>query len=336
MKFIDEATINIYAGDGGNGIASFRREKYEPMGGPNGGDGGNGGSIYFESNENINTLIDFRFVKNYRAKKGENGKSSECYGAAGEDLIIKVPAGTVITEKQTGKIIADLKLHGEKIIVAKGGKGGLGNVHFKSSVNRTPRQFTQGEPGEEFEIYLELKVLADVGLLGMPNAGKSSLIRFLSAAKPKVADYPFTTLQPNLGVVKIDIQRSFVMADIPGLIEGAADGYGLGHQFLRHLSRTKLLLHILDIAPYDESIEPALEAKAIIKELNKYSEELIKKERWLVLNKIDLTNNVDIIKKNIIKKLNWTGKIFCISAINGKGCKELKYEIMKQIESQKK
>ena len=335
MKFIDEATINIYAGDGGNGIASFRREKYEPMGGPNGGDGGNGGSIYIESDENINTLIDFRFVKNYRAKKGENGKSSERYGAAGEDLIIKVPAGTVITKKQTGKIIADLKLHGEKIILAKGGKGGLGNVHFKSSVNRTPRQFTQGEPGEEFEIYLELKVLADVGLLGMPNAGKSSLIRFLSAAKPKVANYPFTTLQPNLGVVKIDIQRSFVMADIPGLIEGAADGHGLGHQFLRHLSRTKLLLHILDIAPYDESIEPALEAKAIIKELNKYSEELIKKERWLVLNKIDLTNNVDIIKKNIIKKLNWTGKIFCISAINGKGCKELKYEIMKQIESQK-
>ena len=335
MKFIDEATINIYAGDGGNGIASFRREKYEPMGGPNGGDGGNGGSIYFESNENINTLIDFRFVKNYRAKKGENGKSSECYGAAGEDLIIKVPAGTVITEKQTGKIIADLKLHGEKIIVAKGGKGGLGNVHFKSSVNRTPRQFTQGEPGEEFEIYLELKVLADVGLLGMPNAGKSSLIRFLSAAKPKVADYPFTTLQPNLGVVKIDIQRSFVMADIPGLIEGAADGHGLGHQFLRHLARTKLLLHIIDIAPYDESIDPALEAKVIIKELNKYSEEMIKKERWLVLNKIDLTNNIDIIKKNIIKKLNWTGKIFCISAINGKGCKELKYEIMKHIELQK-
>ena len=336
MKFIDEATINIYAGDGGNGVASFRREKYEPMGGPNGGDGGNGGSIYFESDENINTLIDFRFVKTYRAKRGENGRSSECYGANGEDLIIKVPVGTVITEKQTGKIIADFKLHGDKIITAKGGKGGLGNVHFKSSVNRTPRQFTKGELGEELEIYLELKVLADVGLLGMPNAGKSSLIRFLSAAKPKVADYPFTTLQPNLGVVKIDIQRSFVMADIPGLIEGAADGHGLGHQFLRHLSRTKLLLHILDIAPYDESIEPALEAKAIIKELNKYSEELIKKERRLVLNKIDLTNNVDIIKKNIIKKLNWTGKIFCISAINGKGCKELKYEIMKQIESQKK
>ena len=212
----------------------------------------------------------------------------------------------------------------------------MGNVHFKSSVNRTPRQFTQGEPGEEFEIYLELKVLADVGLLGMPNAGKSSLIRFLSAAKPKVADYPFTTLQPNLGVVKIDIQRSFVMADIPGLIEGAADGYGLGHQFLRHLSRTKLLLHILDIAPYDESIDPALEAKAIIKELNNYSEEMIKKERWLVLNKIDLTNNIDIIKKNIIKKLSWTGKIFCISAISGKGCKELKYDIMKHIELQKK
>ena len=334
MKFIDEATVNIYAGDGGNGIASFRREKYEPMGGPNGGDGGSGGSIYFESDENINTLIDFRFIKNYRAKRGENGRSSECYGANGEDLILKVPVGTVISEKQTGNVIADFKLHGQKVIIAKGGKGGLGNVHFKSSINRTPRQCTQGEPGEEFEIYLELRVLADVGLLGMPNAGKSSLIRSISAAKPKIAEYPFTTLQPNLGVVKIDIQRSFVVADIPGLIEGAADGHGLGHQFLRHLSRTKLLLHILDIAPYDES-DPVLEAKAIIKELSKYSKDMIKKERWLVLNKIDLINNIDNIKNNIIKKLNWTGKIFCISAINGKGCKELTYEIMKYIELQK-
>ena len=335
MKFIDEATVNIYAGDGGNGIASFRREKYEPMGGPNGGDGGNGGSIYFKSDENINTLIDFRFVKNYRAKRGENGRSSECYGAKGEDLILKVPLGTVISERQTGKIIADFKAHGKKILVAKGGKGGLGNVHFKSSINRTPRQCTQGEPGEEFEIYLELKVLADVGLLGMPNAGKSSLIRFISAAKPKVADYPFTTLQPNLGVVKIDMQRSFVVADIPGLIEGAADGQGLGHQFLRHLSRTKLLLHILDIAPYDDSIDPVLEAKAIIKELAKYSEDIVKKERWLVLNKIDLINDIDSVKNTIIKKLNWADRVFCISAINGVGCKELTYEIMKHIELEK-
>jgi len=336
MKFIDEATVNIYAGDGGNGIASFRREKYEPMGGPNGGDGGKGGSILFESDENINTLIDFRFVKNYRAKRGENGRSSECYGAKGEDLILKVPVGTVISERQTGEIIADFKGHGKKVLVAKGGKGGLGNVHFKSSINRAPRQCTQGDSGEEFEIYLELKVLADVGLLGMPNAGKSSLIRIISAAKPKVANYPFTTLQPNLGVVKIDMQRSFVVADIPGLIEGAADGYGLGHQFLRHLSRTKLLLHILDIAPYDDFIDPVLEAKSIIKELEKYSEDIANKERWLVLNKIDLINDIDNVKNTIIEKLNWAGKVFCISAINGKGCKELTYEIMKHVEFEKK
>ena len=335
MKFIDEATVNIYAGDGGNGIASFRREKYEPMGGPNGGDGGDGGSIYFISDENINTLVDFRFVRNYRAKRGENGRSSECYGARGDDLLIKVPLGTVISKKQTGEVIADFGENDQKILVAKGGKGGLGNVHFKSSINRTPRQCTQGEPGEEFEIYLELKVLADVGLLGMPNAGKSSLIRSISAAKPKVADYPFTTLQPNLGVVKIDMNKSFVVADIPGLIEGAADGHGLGHQFLRHLSRTKLLLHILDIAPYDESINPVLEAKSIIKELSKYSDDIAKKERWLILNKIDLTNNIVNIKSTIKQKLNWTGKIFCISAITGEGCKELTYEIMKHIELEK-
>ena len=234
MKFIDEATIRVFAGDGGNGIASFRREKYEPMGGPNGGDGGRGGSIHVESDENINTLVDFRFVKNYRAKRGENGRSAECYGAKGADLILRVPVGTVITEKQSGEVLADFEIHGERRIIANGGKGGLGNVHFKSSTNRAPRQCTQGEPGEEFELYLELKVLADVGLLGMPNAGKSSLIRSISAAKPKVADYPFTTLQPNLGVVRVDNERSFVVADIPGLIEGAADGHGLGHQFLRH------------------------------------------------------------------------------------------------------
>ena len=267
MKFIDEAVIKVYAGDGGNGVATFRREKYEPMGGPNGGDGGKGGSIHFQSDENINTLIDYRFVKNYRAKRGENGRSSECYGAKGDDLLLKVPVGTVIQEKLTGQILSDFKVHGESLVIAKGGKGGLGNVHFKSSTNRAPRQRTDGEPGEEFELYLELKVLADVGLLGMPNAGKSSFIRTISSAKPKVADYPFTTLQPNLGVVKVDLNRSYVVADIPGLIEGAAEGHGLGHQFLRHLSRTKLLLHIIDIAPYDDLIDPALQAKSILNEL---------------------------------------------------------------------
>jgi GTP-binding protein len=293
MKFIDEATIRIYAGDGGNGIASFRREKYEPMGGPNGGDGGKGGSILIESDENINTLIDFRFVKNYRAKRGENGRSSECYGAKGEDLILRVPVGTVITEVQSGQILADF---------------------------------------EELELYLELKVLADVGLLGMPNAGKSSFIRSISAAKPKVADYPFTTLQPNLGVVRVDNEKSFVVADIPGLIEGAADGHGLGHQFLRHLDRTKLLLHIIDIAPFDEAVDPSNEALSIINELKNYSDSLFNKHRWLVLNKIDLTSNLDDIKKELVGKMKWNNKIFCISAINGQGCKELTYEIMKHIE----
>jgi GTP-binding protein len=336
MKFIDEATIRVFAGDGGNGIASFRREKYEPMGGPNGGDGGRGGSIYVESDENINTLIDFRFVKNYRAKRGENGRSAECYGAKGDDLILRVPVGTVITEKQTGEVLADFENHGEKLTIANGGKGGLGNVHFKSSTNRAPRQCTQGDPGEEFELYLELKVLADVGLLGMPNAGKSSLIRSISAAKPKVADYPFTTLQPNLGVVRVDNERSFVVADIPGLIEGAADGYGLGHQFLRHLDRTKLLLHLIDIAPFDESVDPAKEGEAIINELKKYSIDLFNKPRWLILNKIDLITNLDQIQDEIKSKMKWKGKVFCISAINGKGCRELTFEIMKHVEGLKK
>ena len=332
MKFIDEATIRVYAGDGGNGIASFRREKFEPMGGPNGGDGGRGGSIYFESDENINTLIDFRFVKNYRAKRGENGRSAECYGAKGDDLVLKVPVGTVISEKQTGAIIADLNQHNKRCLVAKGGKGGLGNVHFKSSINRAPRQCTNGEPGEEFELYLELKVLADVGLLGMPNAGKSSFIRAISAAKPKVADYPFTTLQPNLGVVRVDNQRSFVVADIPGLIEGAAEGHGLGHQFLRHLERTKILLHIIDIAPMDGGTDPIDDAKKIINELKKYSDVLFDKPRWIILNKIDLDENFEQLKNKIVQGLNWHKKVFCISALSGRGCKEVTYEIMNYME----
>ena len=333
MKFIDEATINIYAGDGGNGIATFRREKYEPMGGPNGGDGGRGGSIFFEADENVNTLIDFRYVKNYRAQRGENGKGSDCYGAGGSDLTLKVPVGTLITEKQSGQILADLNQHGIKVLLAKGGKGGLGNIHFKSSTNRAPRQFTEGEPGQEFELYLELKVLADVGLLGMPNAGKSSLIRQISAAKPKIADYPFTTLQPNLGVVKVYDHKSYVMADIPGLIEGASEGQGLGHQFLRHLSRTKILLHIVDSTPYDENIDPVEDIKKIINELKKYDEELFEKPRWLILNKIDLANDIAHIKDRIIKELGWDAPIFEISAINGEGCDNLSKKIMEYIDS---
>jgi GTP-binding protein len=292
-----------------------------------------GGSIFFEADENVNTLIDFRYVKNYRAQRGENGKGSDCYGAGGSDLTLKVPVGTLITEKQSGQIFADFKQHGIKVLLAKGGKGGLGNIHFKSSTNRAPRQFTEGEPGQEFELYLELKVLADVGLLGMPNAGKSSLIRQVSAAKPKIADYPFTTLQPNLGVVKVYDHKSYVMADIPGLIEGASEGQGLGHQFLRHLSRTKILLHLVDSAPYDEKIDPVEDIKKIINELKKYDEELFKKPRWLILNKIDLVDDIAHIKDRIIKELGWDAPIFEISAINGEGCDNLSKKIMEYIDS---
>ncbi len=292
MKFIDEATIKIYAGDGGNGIATFRREKYEPMGGPSGGDGGRGGSVFFEADQNLNTLVDYRYTRTLKAQRGENGRSAECYGAKGEDLILRVPVGTVISDKATGESYADLSHHGNRALLAKGGKGGLGNIHFKSSINRAPRQCTKGEPGEEFELYLELKVLADVGLLGMPNAGKSTFIRSVSAAKPKVADYPFTTLHPNLGVVRVGENQSFVIADIPGLIEGASEGAGLGHQFLRHLARTTLLLHLVDIAPFDPSVNPVDEARAIVNELKKYDELLYQKPRWLILNKIDRSESV--------------------------------------------
>ena len=285
MKFIDEATIKVYAGDGGNGVATFRREKYEPMGGPNGGDGGRGGSIYAVADRNINTLVDYRYTRTFRAQRGENGRGSDQYGAGGEDLILRVPVGTVISNKATEQVLIDLAEHGQQALLAKGGNGGLGNIHFKSSVNRSPRQCTKGEPGEEFELYFELKVL---GLLGMPNAGKSTFIRSVSAAKPKVADYPFTTLHPNLGVVRVDTNRSFVIADIPGLIEGAAEGAGLGHQFLRHLARTRLLLHLVDIAPFDESVDPVKEARAIVEELRKYDESLYQKPRWLVLNKVGM------------------------------------------------
>lgn len=332
MKFIDEATIKIFAGDGGNGVATFRREKYEPMGGPSGGDGGRGGSIIIEADRNINTLVDYRYTRSFRAQRGENGRSAECYGAKGEDMILRVPVGTVISDKSSEQVLVDLALHGQRAMMAKGGNGGLGNVHFKSSMNRAPRQCTKGEVGEEFELYLELKVLADVGLLGMPNAGKSTFIRSVSAAKPKVADYPFTTLAPNLGVVRVDANRSFVIADIPGIIEGAAEGAGLGHQFLRHLARTNLLLHLVDIAPFDDAVDPVYEAKAIVEELRKYDETLYDKPRWLVLNKIDMLPDSQQVVADFVKSFGWKERVFSISAISGLGCKELVYAMMVHLE----
>ena len=330
MKFIDEAKIQVHAGDGGNGAASFRREKYIPRGGPDGGDGGRGGSIYALADRNINTLVDYRFARTHRAQRGGNGQGSDCYGKGGEDLVLRVPVGTVITDINSNEIIADLARDGEQALIAKGGKGGLGNLHFKSSTNRAPRQFTHGEPGEERELKMELKVLADVGLLGMPNAGKSTFIRAVSAAKPKVADYPFTTLHPNLGVVRVEHDKSFVIADIPGLIEGAAEGAGLGHQFLRHLARTRLLLHLVDIVPCDETANPVAEAHAIVNELKKYDESLYQKPRWLLLNKMDMlpADERDPYRQQFLKDFGWDGKCFIISALTGEGCKEVVYAIM--------
>ena len=334
MKFIDEVLIKVFAGDGGNGIASFRREKFEPMGGPSGGDGGRGGSVFFQADENLNTLIDFRFKKEYRAQRGENGRSSDQYGAAGEDLVLKVPVGTVIKDSFSENIFGDLTQHGQKILVAKGGKGGLGNIHFKSSINRAPRQFTHGETGEEFELFLELKLIADIGLVGLPNAGKSSFIRKVSAATPKVADYPFTTLQPNLGVVKFDIDKSFVIADVPGLIEGASDGVGLGDKFLKHLTRTRLLLHLIDGLSNISGSDPIDDAQTIIGELKKYEETLFNKPRWIVLNKIDLNYDAGALKKQIKDKIGWDDKIFVISSLTGQGCQELIKEIAYFLENE--
>jgi GTP-binding protein len=332
MKFIDEATIKVYAGDGGNGVATFRREKYEPMGGPNGGDGGRGGSIFVVADRNINTLVDYRYTRTFKAERGENGSGSDCYGKGGDDMILRVPVGTTISDKATGQMMVDLSVDGQKVMMAKGGNGGLGNIHFKTSTNRSPRQCTKGDPGEAFELYLELKVLADVGLLGMPNAGKSTFIRSVSAAKPKVADYPFTTLHPNLGVVRVDSNRSFVIADVPGLIEGAAEGAGLGHQFLRHLQRTSLLLHLVDLAPFDDAVDPVQEAKAIVNELKKYDQELFDKPRWLVLNKIDMLEDSAQKVADFVKAYGWDGPVFPISAISGVGCQTLTYAIMDHIE----
>ena len=333
MKFIDEARIEVHAGKGGNGSASMRREKYVPFGGPDGGDGGRGGSIFVEADSNLNTLIDYRFARIFRAKNGNNGRGADCSGAGADDVILRVPVGTTIRALATDEVIADLTYHKQRVMIAEGGRGGLGNTNFKSSTNRAPRQFTKGTEGETKEIHFELKVLADVGLLGMPNAGKSTFIRAVSAARPKVADYPFTTLHPNLGVVRVDDNRSFVIADVPGLIEGAAEGAGLGHQFLKHLQRTHLLLHLVDIAPYDESVDPVKEAKAIINELKKYDESLHTKPRWLVLNKVDLLDEKEADKriKAIIKGLKWKGLHFSISAMKTDGCRELTFAIMDHV-----
>ena len=329
MKFIDEAYIDVIAGDGGDGAASFRREKFVPRGGPDGGDGGRGGSILLVADRNINTLIDYRFARIHRAKRGENGRGADQYGHGAEDIVLRVPVGTVIADADTSEPIADLAADGQRALVAKGGTGGLGNLHFKSSTNRAPRQFTPGEEGEKRRLHLELKVLADVGLLGMPNAGKSTFIRAVSAARPKVADYPFTTLAPNLGVVRTDAQRSFVVADIPGLIEGAADGAGLGIQFLRHLQRTRLLLHVVDLAPLDPDAEPVRDAKAIVNELKRYDEALYEKPRWLVLNKLDLIPPEERAAriKAFVKAYRWKGPVFATAAISGEGCRELVYKI---------
>ena len=334
MKFIDEALIDVTAGNGGNGCASFRREKFIPMGGPDGGDGGKGGSIWAVADRNINTLVEYRYTRSFKARNGEQGRGSDCYGKGADDLILRVPVGTVIQDEETGEALADLAKDGQKALVAKGGKGGLGNLHFKSSTNRAPRQCTPGEPGEERRLRLELKVLADVGLLGMPNAGKSTFIRSVSAAKPKVADYPFTTLHPNLGVVRVDQDRSFVVADIPGLIEGAAEGAGLGHQFLRHLARTRLLLHLVDLAPFDPDTDPVREARAIVEELRKYDEALYRKPRWLVLNKTDLID-ADARAQRIadfVRDYGWDGPVFAISAISGEGCQPLVFAIMDHLD----
>ena len=336
MKFIDEAKIEVLAGKGGDGSASFRREKYIPKGGPDGGDGGRGGSVIAVADRNINTLVEFRFKRIFKAQKGENGRGAQCYGKGGEDLIVRVPVGTVFTDIHTGEVVADLTEDSQTVCLAKGGKGGLGNQHFKSSTNRAPRQHTLGEPGEEFELALELKVLADVGLLGMPNAGKSTFIRAVSAARPKVADYPFTTLEPNLGVVRVDSERSFVIADIPGLIEGAAEGAGLGHQFLRHLQRTRVLLHLVDISPRWEDGDPVHEARAIVEELRKYDQALFDKPRWLVLNKIDMVDEAErqSVVAQFVKDYDWQGPVFAISALNGLGCSELTYAIMDYLGTQ--
>lgn len=337
MKFVDEATILVVAGDGGNGCVSFRREKYIPRGGPDGGDGGDGGDVYLVADENLNTLIDYRFVKSFRAERGENGQSRDCTGKRGKDITIKVPVGTRVLDQGTGEVLGDMTRNGQVQMVAKGGFHGLGNTRFKSSVNRSPRQKTMGTKGELRDLSLELMLLADVGMLGLPNAGKSTFIRSVSAAKPKVADYPFTTLVPSLGVVRMDNEQSFVVADIPGLIEGASEGAGLGIRFLKHLERCRVLLHLIDIAPIDES-DPIENAKVIVNELQQYNEKLASKPRWLVFNKVDLIDKeeAEARAKTIADALGWEGNYYLISAANREGVNALCWDVMSFINANPK
>mgnify|MGYP001813006773 FL=1 len=331
MKFVDEATIHVSAGDGGNGCVSFRREKFIPYGGPDGGDGGDGGSVYLEADGELNTLVDFRHARRFRAERGENGKGRNRTGRSGEDLVIRVPVGTQVYENDTDELIGDLVRDGQRLLVARGGYHGLGNTRFKSSTNRAPRQSKPGTPGEQRNLHLELKLLADVGLLGFPNAGKSTLIRAISAARPRVADYPFTTLYPNLGVVRIAEHRSFVVADIPGLIEGASEGVGLGIRFLKHLSRTRLLLHLVDMGPNGD---PADDVRTLVREMEKFSTELADNERWLVLNKMDLVPVGERTTRvsEVVTALQWKGPVYEISAIDGEGTKALIHAIMERME----
>ncbi len=335
MKFVDEAFIDIAAGDGGNGCVSFRHEKYKEFGGPNGGDGGRGGHVFAVADPNLNTLVDFRFSRRHEARRGEHGMGSDMFGAAGPDITLKMPVGTIITDAETGEVLYELLTPGEVITIAKGGDGGFGNMRFKSAINRAPRQKTPGWPGEKKSLKLELKVLADVGLLGMPNAGKSTLITAISNARPRIADYPFTTLHPNLGVVRVAPEQSFVVADLPGLIEGASEGAGLGHQFLRHLQRTRLLLHVVDLAPFDGA-DPVAQAKAIVGELKKYDTALYEKPRWLVLNKLDMIDNAEreAKVKDFVKRFKHKGPVFEISALTHEGCEALVKAAYRHIKAQ--
>jgi GTP-binding protein len=333
MKFVDEALIDVAAGDGGNGCVSFRHEKYKEFGGPNGGDGGRGGHVFAYVDANLNTLVDFRFSRRHEAKRGQHGMGSDMFGAAGDDVTLKVPVGTIVSDAETGEQLFELLTPGETVMLAKGGDGGYGNMRFKSAINRAPRQKTPGWPGERKSLKLELKVLADVGLLGMPNAGKSTLIAAVSNARPKIADYPFTTLHPNLGVVRVGPEQSFVVADVPGLIEGASDGAGLGHQFLRHLQRTRLLLHVVDLAPFDEQVDPVEQARAIVAELKKYDAELYGKPRWLVLNKLDMVPADERVArvKDFVKRFKFKGPVHEISALTREGCENLIREIYQHV-----
>ena len=337
MKFVDEAWIDVAAGDGGSGCVSFRHEKYKEFGGPNGGDGGRGGHVYALADASLNTLVDFRFSRRHEAQRGQHGMGSDMFGAAGADITLKMPVGTIISDADSSEVLFELLEPGQLITIAKGGDGGFGNLRFKSAINRAPRQKTPGWPGEKRHLKLELKLLADVGLLGMPNAGKSTLISAVSNARPRIADYPFTTLHPNLGVVRLGPEQSFVVADLPGLIEGAAEGAGLGHQFLRHLQRTRLLLHVVDMAPFDDSIDTVSQAKAIVAELKKYDQALYKKPRWLVLNKLDMVpgdQRVALVKA-FVRRFKYKGPVFEISALTREGCEPLIQAVYKEISGQK-